>query len=711
MSDGAKTDLRKPHPLDPLSAEEVVATANILRSAKPEMDIIFNTITLKEPPKKLMLKYLGYDHLEEGTSKSNVTVPREAFVVIIEKEVGMVYEAIVSLDDNSLASWIHIPGVQPIITAEEVLTVEALILQDEAVQAECRELGIDMNNVYADPWAIGHIEKYKGADRRLLTALMYYRNFEDDNQYAHPLDFVPVVDVTLMKVIEVERIPPKSSKFTRPVIPMENHNFLPEFLDPKTMRTDIKPIQVLQPEGVSFTVDGNQIAWQKYKFQISFNYREGLVIHNVTYQDGDKLRPLFFRMSMSEMVVPYADPESPHYRKHAFDVGEYGLGLCTNSLALGCDCLGTIHYFDAVMNDHEGRPFIVPQAICLHEEDRGLLFKHTDYRSGRAHVVRGRRLVVSQIVTVANYDYALYWYFNQDGTIEYEVKATGELNTTVLAEDEDPGDFGTIVAPQINAPHHQHFFVMRLDPMIDGVNNSVLQVDTMPVEAPVGSPENRWGNGFVAKQKLLEDTDAAQADANTATSRFWKIINPSSINPYTRKPVGYKISCMHTPPLFAKPGSIVERRAGFARKNLWVTQYDDEQMFAAGFYCNQNEGGDGLPEWTKTKKNVNNEDIVIWLTFGVTHLPRVEDFPVMPVETCGFSLKPCNFFNANPGLDVPSQSKHTNGSMLAFDPAVKYGKKGGLNPVDPLKMHHPSNEQGGSCCGSNPAPVASQASA
>lgn len=202
-----------------------------------------------------------------------------------------------------------------------------------------------------------------------------------------------------MKVIDIERIKPRDSKFTRPTIPKQQHNFLPEFIGEENFRKDVKPIIVQQPQGVSFTVKGHEIDWQKWNMRISMNYREGLVIHNVSYQDGPEKRPLFYRISLSEMVVPYADPQAPHFRKHAFDVGEYGLGLCTNSLALGCDCLGSIYYFDATFNDHEGKPFHVPNAVCMHEEDHGILFKHTDYRNGRAHTVRSRRLVISHIVT------------------------------------------------------------------------------------------------------------------------------------------------------------------------------------------------------------------------------------------------------------------------------------------------------------------------
>ena len=60
------------------------------------------------------------------------------------------------------------------------------------------------------------------------------------------------------------------------------------------------------------------------------------------------------RASLVEMAVPYGDPNAPFQRKCAFDVGDYGLGFCANSLELGCDCLGHIKYFDAVLNDSKG---------------------------------------------------------------------------------------------------------------------------------------------------------------------------------------------------------------------------------------------------------------------------------------------------------------------------------------------------------------------
>ncbi|KAI7861384.1 copper amine oxidase [Spinellus fusiger] len=650
------------HPLDQLTAKEITRVANIVQQSNPDMNIIFNTITLKEPSKELMLSFLGWN-----TKESRVNhIEREAITIVLEKPSMKCYKGVVSLDFDLLKTFKCVPDVQPLLTTDDMFEIEKIVIADKGVIAECRELGVhDMSMIIADPWAIARHSAYKDRTNRLAQALMYMRTCENDNQYAHPLDFVPIIDIGLMKVINIERIKPRDSQFNRPKIPLQNHNYLPEFIGEENFCKDLKPISIQQPEGVSFKVDGTVIDWQNWNMKISMNYREGLVIHNVSYLDGEKKRPLFYRISLSEMVVPYSDPSNPYNRKHAFDVGEYGLGLCTNTLNLGCDCLGSIYYFDAVFNDHKGNPLIVPNAVCLHEEDNGILLKHTEYRTNASYTIRSRRLVISQIVTVANYDYGLYYYFYQDGSFQYEVKATGELNTHVLAEDETPGGYGVIVAPQINAQSHQHLFTMRIDPMIDGINNSVCQVETSGVPYPTGHPNNIYGNGFQTKTEILKDTIEAQKSYNLNTSRFWKIINENYIHPYSETPVGWKIYSHHQVILLALDDSVVAQRAGFSKKTLWVTPYDEDQMFAGGFYCNQSDGNDGVEKWAKEGQSIRNRDIVVWFTFGITHIPRVEDFPIMPVEKCGFYMKPSNFFIRNPSIDVPPASIRLNCSKIA----------------------------------------------
>ncbi len=184
-------------------------------------------------------------------------------------------------------------------------------------------------------------------------------------------------------------------------------------------------MEITQPDGPSFTLDGYALSWQGWSMRIGFDAREGLSLHQVSLQD----RPVLYRASIPEMVVPYGDPKFRYWQAY-FDTGEYLVGKWANSLELGCDCLGEIAYLDATVTDDTGAPRTIPNAICIHEEDFGILWKHTDIFNGSAQSRRQRRLVVSYFTTVGNYDYGFYWYFYLDGTIELEVKATGVLFTS-----------------------------------------------------------------------------------------------------------------------------------------------------------------------------------------------------------------------------------------------------------------------------------------
>jgi primary-amine oxidase len=393
--------------------------------------------------------------------------------------------------------------------------------------------------------------------------------------------------------------------------------------------------------------------------RVGFDPYEGLVLHEVAYVDGDRARPVLHRASITEMVVPYGDPNPMHGWKNAFDAGEWGLGRMANSLKLGCDCLGVIHYFDAILATEDGDPYTVEHAICMHEEDYGILWKHQDLHGGTSEVRRSRRLVVSFIATVGNYEYGFYWYLYLDGNIQLEVKLTGIISPMAVGPGEVP-EYAGMVAPGLAGPNHQHLFSARLDLDVDGTTNSVYEIEA---ERVATGPDNPWGNAFRQRATRFDSELAAQRDVDPATSRAWKVVNPHSTN-RLGLPVGYKlVPTMSTPTMLAAPDSSVGKRAGFARHNLWVTPYTPDERRAAGDYPNQHEGGDGLPRWTSADRSITDTDVVLWYTFGVTHFVRPEDFPVMPVEYTGFLLSPIGFFDRNPALDVPPTSG--NGSCHA----------------------------------------------
>jgi primary-amine oxidase len=498
-----------------------------------------------------------------------------------------------------------------------------------------------------DAWPAAHFGRPEESERRLARCVAFVRPSPGDNEWAHPVDgVIALVDLNTLEVLRIDDhgvvpVPPESGNF--------------DVAAAAPLRDDVAPLEIIQPDGAGFTVQGRVVRWQRWRLHVGFTPREGLVLNQVGYEDGGRLRPILHRASLSEMVVPYGDPSPTHYFKNAFDAGENGVGVAASSLTRGCDCLGEIVYLDAVVNDASGRPVEIPNAICLHEEDHGVLWRHVEWRDGRGEVRRSRRLVISSFSAIGNYDYGFFWYLYQDGTIAYEVKLTGVLSTGAVAPDAQP-DHGVLVAPGLNAMVHQHFFNMRLDMDVDGVRNAVEEVWT---ESLPPGPGNPHGNAFRPRRKRLETELAARRTTDQASARWWEIVNPA-VRHRLGEPVGYRLIPGENARPFAQPDAPVSKRAGFMHHHLWVTPYEPSERFAAGEYPSQHPGGAGLPKWTSADRPVADRDIVVWYTFGHHHVPRPEDWPVMPVATIGFTLKPVGFFKRNPALDVPPSAPHTD---------------------------------------------------
>jgi primary-amine oxidase len=628
------------HPLQPLSAEEIKTAASLVKDGgRLGEHGRFSSITVLEPAK---------DALNGGGGQR---VDREAVALTYDRASGEAQRVVVSLTKGMVLSATAIPGSQPAYLLEEMAESIGLVKADPRWQEALRKRGVDdFEAVQCDPWPAGNFGDPDEEGRRLLRVVSYVRHSETDNGYAHPIEgVVATVDVGRQEVLRVEDhgvIP----------IPERCYNYAADAVG--DMRTDLKPLEITQPEGTSFTVDGNEVRWQRWRFRVSMHPLDGLVLHTVGIEDGGALRPILHRAGLGEMVVPYGETNPGHRWKNAFDSGELGLGRFpfVNSLELGCDCLGEIHYLDAVIANDQGDPITINNAICIHEEDYGILWKHFDSHTFTTEVRRSRRLVVSSIHTVGNYEYGFYWYFYLDGTLQLEVKLTGVLQTMGVAPGETPVH-STLVAPQVGAPIHQHLFCFRLDFDVDGVENSVYETEL--AGAPPG-PDNPYGNALVPTARLLASESEAQRLADPARGRQWRVVNPGRLNA-VGQPTGYRLVPGNAPVLLASPEAAVSRRAAFATRNLWVTPFSADEERAAG-YPNLSEGGEGLPSFTSADRPLENTDVVVWYSFGVNHVPRPEDWPVMPVEYAGFTLQPVGFFDQNPTLDVPpstSSSSHS----------------------------------------------------
>jgi primary-amine oxidase len=663
------------HPLDPLTVEEISEVAAILRRDRgvepPRWR--FASIELAEPAKTALREF---DDARAGNPVHRDDLPgpavrrplREAQAVCWNREDGRAYRALVSptqavaehvapgranlsVIGGSVTAWDELPGVQPNMTLDEWHECDEMLRVHPLLIAALARRGItDVSLVLTDVWAYGAAlvpERYRGL--RLGWSDVWHRASDDGNPYAHHVTGLhPIVDLNRMALLELEDSLDAGEKQEAEAAgepPGVMGEYRPALI-PVPLR-EVKPLHVSQPDGVSFTLRGHELAWQNWQLRLGFNHREGLVLHTVGFRDGHRLRPVAHRLSFAEMIVPYRDATPDHYRRTAFDIGEWGLGFMTTSLELGCDCLGEITYLDAVVHDSRGEPRTIGNAICIHEEDDGILWKHVDERTG-AEVRRARRLVISFHVTVANYEYLIYWRFYQDGSIECEVRATGIMVTSYFPDGHQP-PYGTLVDERTYAPFHQHFIVARLDLDVDGPANTVYASQS---EAVAVGEDNPHGLGLVLRDTPLRTEAEGRQDYDWRAQRGWKVVN-DNVGNGLGTPVGYKLVPTGSFPPLLDPSSPAFRRAEAIGHTLWVTPYRPDERWPCGDFPNLSERDAGLPRWTAQDRPIENTDVVLWYVFGIHHITRPEDWPVMPVDTVSFWLKPFGFFDRNPALDVP----------------------------------------------------------
>ena len=615
------------HPLNMLSASEISDAVSILRKSNLEHEnSSFSYISLEEPDKKLL--------------KKNTNLERIVKVVGVDQKSNG-FEAEINLSTKKLVNEKKISNAAgPTYTLAEIFNAIELTMSDQNYQAALEKRGIkDLSLVQIDPWpGGGFINKNIKKGNRALRAISFLKDSEKDNAYARPIQgLIAHVDLTEKKVVEIEdhgvvRVPEAHARYDKD--------------GQESLRENPKEIAISQPDGVGFSVDANLISWEGWKLRASIDPIEGLALQEVSLND----RPIFYRAGLSDMVVPYGSSDPMHWWKAVHDGTEYGFGTMTNSLTLGCDCLGEIYYLDAHKLAFDGSVETIENAICIHEEDYGVQWKHNDStQMGYNEVRRSRRLVVSSFATIGNYDYGIFWYLYLDGTIQLEIKLTGVVGISAYHEDIHKLGQDFKISPELASPIHQHLFNVRIDWDLDDGDNQLFETNVEPLPINEINPN---GTQFQAVSSHLTKESEAQRNIAPEKSRTWKIVNPNKLNK-VGLPTAYKILYGNTPTLLSNPDSPPGKRAAFAKHNIWATPFQNEERSGGGRHTVMHSGEGGLEEITAQDRNISECDLVTWLTFGVTHLPRPEDWPVMPVEYCGVHLIPVGFFDQNPTINLP----------------------------------------------------------
>jgi primary-amine oxidase len=625
------------HPLDALTAPEYWAVFDTMKaSGHVDASTRYPLITLHEPPKDEVLQW-----------KAGQTPRREALVVV--KQGPKTFEAIVDVALRKMISWKEVQGVQPNQTEEEITGVDEAVKENTEWQAAMRRRGItDYETVTCIGISPGYFGTPEEQGRRLQRVICEDRRgvWEGDGR---PIEGLVVLwdanDRKVLRVIDTGVVP----------VPRGPVDYDIDSVGP--LRDVPTPITVQQPQGPSFRIEGHEVSWQKWNFHFRMDRRVGLVVSKVRYADGDKLRSILYEGSLSEIFVPYMDPNEGWYHWTFLDAGEFADGF-PSPLEPDADCPENSVFFDQVYANEKGIPQLRQRAACLFERYSGdIAWRHKGFND-LIESRRRRDLVLRTIGTFGNYDYVFDWIFLQDGTIKVAVGATGiDIVKGVVSRtaDEDHDGhadaYGRFVAENTVGENHDHFFSFRLDFDLDGTANSFVRdrisVERLPAENPRKSV-------WVAKPEVAKLEQQARLRTSMEQPEIWRVINPSAKGPFGY-PVGYEIMPGENAMSLLLPEDYPQRRAGFTDYQLWVTPYRAEERYAAGDYPTQSKGGDGLPAWTNANRPIENTDIVVWYTLGFHHVPHSEDWPVMPTSSHEFELRPCNFFARNPALDLPKQ--------------------------------------------------------
>jgi primary-amine oxidase len=632
------------HPLDPLTPEEIEQVLEVLKKEDVYNEYLrFTEISIKLPEKEAVWDWVFSEEKEES-------FVREAELIALDNNT--VIEGIVDLTNDKLVSWEVIEGAQGMIILDDFETAQSAIENSAEFAEALKKRGIDdPTKVVTTPLTVGY---FAGEDKleedASLLKVVSYLDVGDGNYWAHPIEnLVAVVDLKKGEVIKVEDegVIPVPLKPT----PYDGRGF--------SEKVDVKPLETVESEGKNYQVIGNNISWHNWDFHMRLDTRVGPVFSTVTFDDQGTKRKIMYEGSLGGMIVPYGDPDVGWYFKSYLDSGEYGMGTLTSPLNVGTDVPNNAQLLEATIADNSGNPYTIPNAVAVFERYAGPEYRHDEMFVGSESRER-RELVVRWISTIGNYDYIFDWVFLQNGTIKIDIGASGiEAVKGVVTETmqdetaEEDTRYGTLIDHHIVGTTHQHIYNFRLDMDVDGVENSFMEINPQAAENIAGGPRK---SVMVTEEKIVPNVHEAIQNFDPSTIRL--ITNENKLNK-VGNPVSYQVIPFAggTHPiakgaLFTEDDWLIQR-VNFMDKQIWITNYNPEERYPEGKYPNRNKEDTGLKAFTEENASIENTDNVLWLTTGATHVARAEEWPMMPTEWVHVMLKPWNFFDQTPTLDLP----------------------------------------------------------
>ncbi len=636
------------HPLDGLTTGEFHRVKEILQAAgKIDSTARFHEINLDEPDKETVRQW------HEGMPE-----PRKALAVISQNK--KTYEAVVDLAAGAIVSFKEVKG-EGAILLEEVVAATDLAIADPRMIAGLAKRDLKPEQVFCLPLTAGAFGLAREAGKRLINAPCFVKP-GGSHYYAKPVEgLFATLDVKARRVEAV------TDTGVVPV-PKEDWGYteaeVEQYAGP--LRPAWQAAKLAQSGEGNVSVAGGEVRWDIWRFRVRADKRPGVVLSLVDVRDGERWRPVAYQMNLSEVFVPYMDPDKGWNFRTYMDSGEYGFGTFLTPLKRNVDCPAYARFLSMSVSQDNGEAAEIPGAVCVFERNIGdPAWRHFESfaQSGSASTpTEGRpatELVVRSASEVGNYDYLIDYVFQQDGTIRAAVGASGidavkGVASRSMADSTARADtrFGTLIAPNLVAPVHSHFFNFRLDLDIDGAANDFERMRLVPCRTSAGTPRRSL---FEVSHEMPATDTEARTRIDPAAPAVLHFVNHNVKGALGHEP-GYMLD-----PSGSFANSLLSaddppfKRNSYVAYQVWVTPYRQEERYAGGRFAVMSSGADTLGEWTSHHRPIGNRDIVVWYTMGFHHVPRMEDWPVMPTHWNSFALMPQNFFAHNPAMTIRNE--------------------------------------------------------
>jgi primary-amine oxidase len=616
------------YPLDPLSRQEIVGTmATLTMNQKLHPASRIETITLHEPAKDDVLAWTG----------AGPVAPRTASVMLYDWSTGVTSTGIVDPHRHQILSWTDQPPADPLIFGIAIARATEVARGDSHFRAAMARRGYtDLSRIRVEPSVSPPYRLPMRDGDRTAVAGVFDRDALDMGRSRGLFDVTVWEDLT-RGTVDSLRDDGTGSTATHTAGPASTRVGTP---DPEARTPAIATRRIM--------IHGTAVRWGRWRLRVGVDPRRGLELYNVGFADGGRVRPILYRASLSEMIAPYGDPAFISW--FPMDEGDVGLGAYgMTSMVPGEDAPAGAAFLSAVFADDRGKAVELPRAAAVFEREGDVQWRHGNGAR------RARELVVRGVCTADNYDYVFDWVFREDGSIRVQVAPTGIINAYAMDTVRDSSTMPTMdaisrhrVGTQTVGPIHQHFFSYRLDFDIDRPDHNRV-VEMRPRALPLGA-DNPDGEWFGVRARPIRTEQDALDDSGAMSPRWWMVISTRDTNALGQ-PTGYALIPGENIRPYPSPQSAPRRRAPFVAHELWVTPYHPDEMYAAGEVPSGDTSAQGLARWTAANRPVEDGDVVLWYTLGMTHLPRTEDWPVMPTYPIGFRLVPAGFFSHDPALD------------------------------------------------------------